>query len=143
MPLANYTTKVPVSDSIAEVQKLLADFGAASVSMHYEGGKVVGIDFGIKLDGHPLQFRLPVNVAAAQRALTAAKVKSYHKTPTHAEMVAWRILKDWVRIQLTLVEMRQAELAQVFLPYAVDGNGETVYQGFRIGRAKQLGSGGA
>ena len=140
--LANYTTTVSVEETVGEVQKLLASSGANSVSMHYEGGKPVGIDFAVKLDGYPLQFRLPVNAVAVQKVLTAAKLRQHQRTPAHAERVAWRILRDWVRVQLSLVELKQAELAQVFLPYVLSDNGETLYQGFRIGRSRQLTSGG-
>ena len=147
MPLANYTTKVDVGTTIVEIQRLLAEFGASSVSMHYEGGKAVGIDFAVKLDGQPLQFRLPVNARAAMKAISGIKgAKSFHKTPAHAENVAWRILKDWIRLQLTMVELQQAEVAQVFLPYALFNNGtttETFYAGFRANRNRQLGSGNA
>lgn len=147
MPIANYTTKVDVGTTIGEIQNLLASFGANRVSMHYEGAKAVGIDFTVKLDGQPLDFRLPVNAKATQRAISGIKgAKSFHKTPAHAEQVSWRILKDWIRMQLTMVELQQAEIAQVFLPYALinDGTGETtMYSGFRANRNRQLGSGNA
>lgn len=141
MALANYTTTVAAEDSLAEIEKMLAQFGASSISKQYEGGKAVGIEFIVKLDGYPLEFRLPINPSAAQKVMAHQKVRAHQRTAAHAERVSWRILRDWVRAQLAMVELRQAELAQVFMPYAMLA-GESAYQGFRIERTKQLTAGG-
>ena len=39
-----------------------------------------------------------------------------------------RIVKDWCDSQMALIDAGQAELAQVFLPYAQTADGETFYQ---------------
>ena len=41
---------------------------------------------------------------------------------------AWRITKDWVEAQMAIVETKMVTLPQVFLPYAVTQNGQTVYE---------------
>lgn len=140
MPLANYTTKIEAAETIAEIQKMLASFGANSISLHYENGKASAIDFVLKLDGYPLRFLLPQSTAAAHKVLSGQRVKAYHRTVTHAESVSWRILRDWVRAQLAMVELKQAEIAQVFMPYAMVAD-QPVYKTFREQRMKQLGSG--
>lgn len=140
MPLANYTTKVPVEQSIAEIQEMLVAAGAESISMHYDGGKITAIDFAVTIDKFPLGFRLPQNAAAAQKILVRQKAHARLKTLAHAEAVSWRILRDWVRAQLAMVELAQAEFAQVFMPYAMIA-GESVYRQFREQRIKQLGDG--
>jgi hypothetical protein len=38
-----------------------------------------------------------------------------------AARTAWRLMQDWVEIQLSFVQMEQAELVEVFLPYIWDG----------------------
>ena len=138
--LANYTTTVSVSETIAEIELLLSQFGAHQISKQYEGGKPVGIDFIVKLDGFPLQFRLPIDVGATHRTLNKYRLKAAWKKLEHAEKVSWRIMRDWIRVQLSMVEMKQAEIAQVFMPYAMMG-GQTAYQAFRVGRQKELGAG--
>ena len=141
MPLANYSTQTDALQSIAEIRQMLVQFGASRIAEHYQDGKTAGIEFAVKLDGQPLEFRLPVDVKAAFKVLQTMKVTSNQKRMAHAEKVAWRILRDWVRIQLSIVEMKQAELAQVFLPYALMAPDTTVFQGFRLERNRQLGAG--
>jgi hypothetical protein len=50
--------------------------------------------------------------------------------------VAWRITKDWVEAQLAIIESQMVTTAQVFLPYAVTSNGQTLYE--YIGQNTQL-----
>lgn len=138
--LANYTTTVAVSETIAEIESLLSKFGANEISKQYDAGNPVGINFVVKLDGFPLQFRLPIDVKACRKVLNSYKMRPSLKSPAHAERVSWRIMRDWIRVQLSMVEMKQAEMAQVFMPYAIAG-GQTAYQMFRVNRSKELGSG--
>lgn len=138
--IANYTTAVNVSDTLTEIESLLSTFGANEISKQYEGGRPFEIVFVVKLDGYPLQFQLPINVSAVGKVLNQYKLKAAWKKPEHAERVAWRIMRDWIRVQLSMVEMKQADLAQVFMPYAISG-GQAAYQAFRVNRSKELGSG--
>ena len=48
----------------------------------------------------------------------------------HAYKVAWRILKDWVLAQMAIVEAGAAQLAEVFLPYALQPDGKTMFEAF-------------
>jgi hypothetical protein len=45
-------------------------------------------------------------------------------------------VKDWVEAQLAIIETRMVTTAQVFLPYAVTTNGQTLYE--YIGQNTQL-----
>jgi hypothetical protein len=58
------------------------------------------------------------------------------RTEDHARNVAWRVVKDWVEAQLAIIETRMVTTAQVFLPYAVTANGQTLYE--YIGHNTQL-----
>ena len=138
--LANYTTTVSVSETLSEIETLLSTFGANEISKQYEQGKPVGIDFIVKLDGFPLQFRLPIDVKATHNVLNQYRLRAGYKKIEHAEKVSWRIMRDWIRVQLAMVEMKQADMAQVFMPYAIAG-GQTIYQAFRASRTKELGDG--
>ena len=129
MPLLNYTTKVPVSRSIAEIQKTLVKAGARSVMLDYDDdGKVTAIAFKIILNGAPISFVLPSKTAEV------LEVMKYDGTPRsllsddHAQRVAWRIIKDWVEVQMAIVATNMVTLPQVFLPYAVNQDGTTLYE---------------
>lgn len=55
------------------------------------------------------------------------KVPRSLKTREQAARVAWRILKDWIFAQIAIVQAEQADMAEVFLPYAQNDLGETLY----------------
>jgi hypothetical protein len=93
------------------------------------------------LYGLPVRFQLPANAEGVFKVMAKEKPYSYsysRKNKTdwerelheQAERVSWRILKDWVEAQIALVESSQAEMAQVFMPYAVEASGQTMFQLF-------------
>ena len=146
MPIKNYRTKVSVSKTVAEIHQLLVRSGALFVATEYDpSGQPMYITFAVSLDGHPLHYRLPRNTEGVIRALKKQRVAASLLRPDHAAAISWRILKDWADAQLAVIEAGQAELAQVFLPYAVEEPRSyvTVYDTFRQQRTKQIGAGGA
>jgi hypothetical protein len=60
---------------------------------------------------------------------------------TEAVRVAWRIVKDWVEAQMALVETQMVSTQDVFLPYAVMGDGKTLAEHVRESPRFLLGSG--
>jgi hypothetical protein len=48
--------------------------------------------------------------------------------------VAWRCIRDWVLAQLALYETQIVDLPQVFLPFATDAKGQTLYDQVINGR---------
>jgi len=55
--------------------------------------------------------------------------------------VAWRNIRDWVMAQLALYETEIVEMPQVFLPFATDAKGQTLYEKMTEGKFL-LGDGG-
>lgn len=53
-----------------------------------------------------------------------------------------RIVKDWVRAQLALIESGQATLPQLFLPHAVRADGRTLFEVVAAEPQLLLGRGG-
>lgn len=68
----------------------------------------------------------------------AKGVPQKSKTKLQARRVAWRIIKDWLEAQLALYQPGQAEMAEVFLPYAIAADGRSAYQIFKESHVKQL-----
>lgn len=129
MPILNYTTKVAVSNTMAEIQKILVKAGANAVLCEYgTGGEVAAVSFRIDQPAGPIHYRLPADVDGVERALK--KDREWRDRP-HAERVAWRIVKDWIEAQMAIIQAQMAELPQVFLPYAQTSNGQTVYKRFK------------
>ncbi len=132
MPLKNYTTSVPVSRTLSEIQAKLVEYGARGVLYNYDDrGKIEAVSFQIQLDnGKLLAFRLPSNVKAAMAVMEEQGLPRRFLSLDHAYRVSWRIIKDWVAAQMALIELDQARLEQVFLPYLICDSGETLYHTF-------------
>lgn len=141
MPILNYTTKVDSAKTVSEIQQILGRKGASHVSVDYQNGREVAVTFGIDVSGVPINFRLPCNVEGVAKALYRDKKHVASRDKSQCERVAWRIVKDWVEAQMALIEAGQAEIAEVFMPYAIHASGQTMFQAFK-NRQLQLESGG-
>lgn len=132
MALLNYTTTVPVSRTIGQIQGLLVEAGARSIMTNYdEVGTPTGIAFAVQTGYGTRSFILPADTEHVESILRTEKVAPRYRSPEQAERVGWRILKDWIEAQLALISVRMATLDQVMLPYMQDDSGQTVYELYR------------
>lgn len=142
MPILNYTTKIDPNKSVGEIQGILGQHGARSIFTDYDEFRnvtAIGFVLFLERDSRPLNFRLPCNVDGVLAALKKQKGVPYSmQNREHARRVTWRIIKDWLAAQLALIEAGQAEMAEVFMPYAIAEDGRTAYQMFRESHIKQL-----
>jgi hypothetical protein len=142
MPLLNYTSKTPTHQSIAEISRILSKAGARQVMHDYDdAGNIVALSFSLELEGQRIAFRLssdwhPVHELLMQARRKNTKIGRFIETEDHARDVSSRIIKDWVEAQMAIIETRMVTTAQVFLPYAVTTNGQTLYE--YIGQNTQL-----
>lgn len=143
MPILNYTTQIDANKSVMEIQRMLAVKGAKEITIDYGGsGEPDGLRFMILFHEQPIYFRLPCNVDGVYKALSRAKGVPYSKrTMPQARRVAWRIIKDWVEVQLAIVEAGQSQMTEVFLPYAIDDNNQTFFTAFSESKQKLLTAG--
>ena len=143
MAILNYTTSILPDATIAEISRILARAGARTISVDYDAdGNPVSVAFAVEITGRWINFRLPSNHTGVLAALVKdASIPRKFKTEFQARRVAWRITKDWCAAQIAIIEAHQAELAEVFLPYAIMGNGQTLFQQFKTDRL-MLGDGG-
>ncbi len=129
MGLKNYTTKVPVSRTVQEIQEMLQKGGATGVIMEYEKGtgRITGIAFKMEFNGNTMVFSLPI------RWRQAKEVMSREGNPRawddeYCYRVAWRIVRNWLEQQMALIEIEMVEMREIFLPYMVQKDGQTLYQ---------------
>lgn len=142
----NYSTTVAAAKTAGEVQALLAAHGVQRIMIEYDGGSPSGISFEAKTEWGPQAFRLPVDVDAMHRLLVAEKRAGrlpgisapQAQDRGHAEKVAWRVVAEWIRAQMTLVASRMVPLEQVMLPYLVRGDGQTLYVTYRERALREL-----
>lgn len=130
MPIKNYTTEVPANCSIEEIQKALVLHGAIGVLYEYEQpntGRIEALKFKLNLAGKTVGFSLPVQWRRFQAVLKEQAVRRSNDED-YVYRVAWRCIRDWVLAQLALYETHIVELPQVFLPFVMTKNGETLYE---------------
>lgn len=129
MALLKYTTKIDADKTAMEIAKCLSMHGASAVLTEYDEqeGTVTAISFKINLDGNPISFRLPSDYRPVLIILERDRnVPRSFKTQQQAVRVAWRIVLAWVEAQMALVETKMVTTQQVFLPYAITGDGRTL-----------------
>lgn len=129
MPLLNYTTKVDVYTTLGAIQGQLVKHGAKMIMQDYDDeGHIAALSFLIDTPAGARGIRLPANVDAVHAVLTRQKVKCDRE---QAERVAWRIVKDWVEAQMAILESEMVQMDEIFLPYMINGQGQTLFQAYR------------
>jgi len=128
-PIANYTTTVTAKKSIKEIEDMLVAHGARQILMDYDHqGKPVGLAFIVATAFGVMPFRIPANIGKVKAVLTKQRVR-VEVSEELAARVAWRILKDWVRAQMAILEAEMVSIDQVFLPYMqMAEGGKTLYE---------------
>lgn len=131
MALLNYTTSISAEKTVSEIQSKLAKAGAHQILHEYDGfGNVSALSFRINTKFGNVAFRLPSNISAVEAILRKQFHRGKFVTTEQATKVGWRILKDWVEAQLALIETGMVTVEQVFLPYAQNELGQTVYEAY-------------
>lgn len=138
--MKNYTTTIQAHKSKAEIELLLARNGAGKIMTEYDSkGNPITLKFCLVHQGKELCYSLPCRVDGIHSFLQAKKEAKF-KTWNHALNVGWRILKDWVEIQISLIESEMADIEEVFLPYLLVASDATLYDRFIDDSQKLLNS---
>jgi hypothetical protein len=129
MSILNFTTKVPVARTVAEIERKLAKAKAEAILKEYDSdGTVVALSFRIATEFGILTFRLPANIQRVYQVVRDGRIPRSQRTREQAARIAWRIVKDWTEAQLAMIEAGLVELTQVFLPYVQAPDGQTLYE---------------
>lgn len=133
MPIRNYTSKVPASQTAGAIQDLLGRSGASRVSLDYEGGRIVAVAFVMMVEARPVWFRIEPDVEGMLRAMKADKeVPRSRCNEEQAARTSWKNKFDWLDAQLAEVAAGQARIEQLLLGFAITDSGETLFA--RLGR---------
>lgn len=148
MNIKNYTSDVPAGVTINRIQNLLIEAKVNGITMEYgPSSEVVALCFHVMLD-RSYSIRLTANVDGVQDtfwkeycgddrtdgvrcfARSGGKKKLKKDFRQQAERTAWRLQEDWVRVQLSLLQLQKVDFLQVFMAYLWDGK-QTFYQRMR------------
>ncbi len=131
MPIANYTTNVPAVNSATEIERMLEAHNARAIVKEYGPNRdLIAMSFVVPTKHGNLPFSLPANSAAVI-------------DDARAQRVAWRILRDWVRAQMAIIETEMVSVDEVFMPYLRVAGQTTLYQQMASTGFKQIGTGGS
>ena len=129
----NYTSQVQADRSIQHIEKCLVKHGVKSLMRMYDNKKLSGIAFIISVNGKDIPFKMPARIDRIEKQMRKAVLRprdgTMERIGEQAERTAWRLLSDWIDIQMSLIELDQVELIEVFLPYMYDvSKDETFYE---------------
>jgi hypothetical protein len=129
MPIKNYASTMPADKSIARIQDALVSHGAEGLLFEYEPGtgRIKALKFLMGIHGNTVGFSLPVDWKLFQAVLKKQGVRRWDDEE-YCYRVAWANLRDWVDSQMALLETRMVEMPQIFLPFALGKDGQTLYE---------------
>lgn len=123
--IKNRTSNVPVERTISRIESFLVSVGATGISKDYEDGELKAVCFSVKKDERIIEVRLPARVEAVRETLLnnikRPRRGTVEKINQQAARTAWKLVQDWVEVQVSMILMGQAKFLQVFLPYVWDG----------------------
>jgi hypothetical protein len=129
------------------IEKVLAKNYATQVAKEYKDGEVHALTFTVHnpTTGKDARIRLPVQRKAIVTVLSSQykrKISSATKAKIEAQAnrTAWKLWQDWLEVQMSLVEMEQAEFVQIFLPYFWNGH-QSYYDQVKGEGFKMIGDG--
>lgn len=139
MTIRNYTTGIKVEKTIMEIELILVKFDAKGIYKEYEGSRISALMFFMIKDNQKIPFKIPVSIEKARtvvvKAVKEKKLPQRYLNESlrteQGERIVWRIIKDWIDSQLSLMEINFADATEIFLPYVYDAvENKTLYQKF-------------
>lgn len=141
--MKNYTSTVPIETTIARIEKILCGAQIKNIIKDYDENGIVALYFTLKnpATNNLIPVRLPANVESVMKVLREKMKRPRQETLRRlwqqANRTAWKLMQDWVEVQLSLIELQQIEALQVFLPYVWDGK-QTYYAALKANGFKML-----
>jgi hypothetical protein len=136
--IKNFSTSIEVERTIAEIERMLAKYGATKIMKEYDDkGQVNKLAFAIPSVRGEMPIKLPMNKAGL---LNVFKYQVHDgKLPKkfwggdfseqQAGRTGWRIIKDWLEAQLALLNIEMVKIEEIFLPYIYNAKiGKTMFE---------------
>jgi hypothetical protein len=122
----NISTSISFEKTLMEIEQILVRFGAEGIYKEYRGSNISGLMFFLIIKGQKIPFKIPMSIEKSRRIIIQAVKegklpKKFNFEPLTTEQgirVGWRIIKDWIHSQMSLLEMEFAEPLEILLPYA-------------------------
>jgi hypothetical protein len=144
--IKNYTSQVPVETSVSKIERMLVNAGGNNILKGYDQDRELeSLQFSLIINGNSVLFKVK-----AYRTVISDLLISEYKKPTDRsyELVAeqsgrtaWKIIHDWVEVQLTMVKLEQMEMAEAFMTKWLNpSTGKTFFDVVKHDGFKMLGA---
>jgi hypothetical protein len=128
MALKNTYTTMPLNRIMEKLSKVLVDHNASKIMIDYDSNKLpFKISFIISHEAKEIPIILPARPEKVFAYMNRQRVRT-NVAPELAVRVAWRNILDWVEAQMALIEIDQAEMFEVFMPYLAMKDGKTLFE---------------
>lgn len=130
--LKNYTSTVPASRSIQHIENQLVQHGAINILKEYSNdGKLTALCFILNIKDKQIPFKIPARIENCEKILKA-RIKRHttsaiKRVKEQAERTAWKLLSDWIDVNIGLEKIGQVELMEIFLSYVYDVSSKQTY----------------
>ena len=141
-------TEVSAEKTALEIEDMLRRHGCEKIGKTFESGRIKALYFQIATPETSMPFTLPVNVEPVYQLLYDKRKSSpryrymnkaaEQRLHDQAERTAWRIIWHWLKAQLALIQTQMVTVTEVFLPYMLVAENETLYQQLSNGGFKAL-----
>lgn len=119
--------------------------GATALSKKFLNGQVVALVFEIADEDNRLRVvKLPANVANVHDYLwndyitsRSRPQKEKNDFAEQAANTAWKLVQDWIQVQVSMIKLKQMSVLEVFMPYLWDGS-QTFYEALKENKFKAL-----
>jgi len=147
MVVKNITTSISYEKTIMEIEIILVKFGAKAIMKEYDNQTISAISFYIEYDGQRIPFKLPMSLEKSRTVIVSAVnerklAQRYLSEPLRSDQarrVGWRIIKDWIHSNLSLIEMNFATPIEILFPYVYDyAEKKTIYEKFIKNKSKYI-----
>ena len=114
------TTKKEPEQTSAEIESLLMKHGLVRFMKDYKDGE-------LELDHKEVPIKLPVRWRPLWLMAQNGETR-YIRDEQQAKRVAWRQVLRWIEAQLALVDLEMVDIVEVFLPYMMINESQTLYE---------------
>lgn len=140
--IKNYSTEISSATSISNIEKLLIQIGVRDIKKRYNDlGLTSHIAFALPIDNRHLTFDLEAKVepiyALFLNEYTRPTERSREICWEQSERTAWKLIHDWVQINISMILLDQGEPLELFFPKLNNGK-ETFYAKIKANDYKLL-----
>jgi hypothetical protein len=128
--LKNQWSGVSVDRILEVIRKCLVDHKAKQIIFDYgDDGRIKAIIFTLDISSKPYGFKLPSRFENVSRILYGKQFS--HLTDSQREQsyrTAWANIRDWITVQMALIDTEMVKPEEVFLPYMITREGKTYFE---------------